>query len=61
MADLDSSVRVHVLIRPRGGDFVYSEDEFEMMLADIEHAKRAGAHGIECILLFCEVAVECEM
>ncbi len=35
-----------VLIRPRGGDFVYSEQEFEVMKRDIEHAKNAGAKGI---------------
>ena len=37
---------VNVLVRPRSGDFVYSEDEFGIMLADIEDCKRLGVAGI---------------
>jgi copper homeostasis protein len=39
-------VKIHVLVRPRDGDFVYSDDEFDVILEDISAAKRAGAHGI---------------
>ena len=39
-------IRVHVLVRPRGGDFVYNRDEVDLMVADIRHAAKAGAHGI---------------
>lgn len=37
---------VHVLIRPRGGDFVYSPDELDVMARDIAAAKSAGADGL---------------
>jgi copper homeostasis protein len=37
---------VQVMIRPRGGDFLYSEIEAEMMLRDITAAKVARAGGV---------------
>lgn len=37
---------VFVLIRPRGGDFSYSEEEIQVMLADIHYAREMGADGI---------------
>ena len=40
------SIGIHVLIRPRGGDFTYSESEIELMVADIEMAKSLGVSGI---------------
>ena len=40
------SVPLHVIIRPRGGDFCYSEEEFDIMHRDVEIAKRAGADGV---------------
>lgn len=41
-----SAMAVNVLIRPRGGDFVYSDREIAVMEADIEAAKAAGAQGV---------------
>ncbi len=41
-----TGLRVHVLIRPRDGNFVYSEAEAEQMLRDIEMARECGAHGV---------------
>jgi copper homeostasis protein len=35
-----------VLVRPRGGDFVYSDAEIGIMLRDIHLAKSLGAKGI---------------
>ena len=39
-------VPVFVMIRPRGGDFLYSAGEIDVMLRDIEAARASGAHGI---------------
>jgi copper homeostasis protein len=37
---------VQVMIRPRGGDFLYSDSEVEIMLRDIAAAKAARAGGV---------------
>ena len=56
-AGLTASVRRHigidlfVMIRPRGGDFLYSDLEFEVMKEEIVHARRLGANGIVLGLL----------
>lgn len=36
----------HILIRPRSGDFIYSELEKEVMLEDVHYAVQIGARGI---------------
>ena len=38
--------KLHVIIRPRGGDFLYNELEKEIMLEDVRNAKRLGADGV---------------
>lgn len=37
---LEYCPKVNVLVRPRGGDFIYSEEEIRQMLEDIEMCKR---------------------
>ena len=39
-------IPIFVLIRPRGGDFLYSAAELAVMLEDVRRAKETGAHGI---------------
>jgi len=39
------SIAVYVMLRPRGGDFVYTELEYEQMKQDLLHFKNAGANG----------------
>ena len=41
-----SGLPVHVLVRPRGGDFVYSAAEIDVMRRDILHIKQLGAAGV---------------
>ena len=45
------SIELYVMIRPRGGDFFYSDDEFEIMKADIEMCKQSGCDGVVIGLL----------
>ena len=40
------NIECYVMIRPRGGDFCYSDTEFEQMHYDIEYAKSCGVDGI---------------
>jgi copper homeostasis protein len=40
-----SGLPVYVLLRPRAGDFVYSDDELSMMGEDLLHARSLGASG----------------
>jgi len=41
-----ADIKLHVMIRPRGGDFLYDEDEIATMEADIASAKSAGVDGV---------------
>jgi len=44
-------VLLYPIIRPRGGDFLYSKDEFEMMMHDARLCKELGCEGIVVGLL----------
>ena len=40
------SIGLNVIIRPRGGDFLYSKEELKEMIYDIHVAKELGADGL---------------
>jgi copper homeostasis protein len=46
LAKEKTSIEVFILVRPRGGDFVYSDIEFEVIKEDIRMAIELGADGI---------------
>ena len=39
-------IPIHAMIRPRGGDFVYSAEEFAAMRKDILRARECGVDGV---------------
>ena len=53
-------IPIHVLIRPRAGDFVYSAGEFAEMQRQIEQTKKAGASGVAVGVLFADGSVDVE-
>ncbi|WP_298514789.1 copper homeostasis protein CutC [uncultured Kordia sp.] len=58
MADLN--IPVHVLIRPRSGDFTYSDEEFEMMKTNIQLCKELGCAGIVSGILKKDFTIDTE-
>jgi copper homeostasis protein len=52
------NVPVHVLVRPRGGDFIYDDDELRVMLGDIAFAREVGVAGVVLGALFADGAVD---
>lgn len=39
-------IKLHIIVRPRGSDFLYTDFEHETMLQDIELAKAMGVDGV---------------
>jgi len=39
-------IKLYVLIRPRPGDFLYTDTEFEIMKADVQHCVDSGCDGV---------------
>ncbi|NLL29950.1 MAG: copper homeostasis protein CutC [Clostridiales bacterium] len=42
----DIKIPINVIIRPRGGNFIYSKEEKEIMLLDIELCNKLNVNGI---------------
>jgi copper homeostasis protein len=45
------NVLIYPIIRPRGGDFLYSNEEFDIMLQDVKLCKQTGCDGVVIGLL----------
>lgn len=46
-----SDIQLYPILRPRGGDFLYTEDEFNVMKDDIIQCKNLGCDGVVIGLL----------
>jgi copper homeostasis protein len=53
-------IKLYVLIRPRGGDFLYTDTEFETMAADIRYCIDAGCDGIVTGILKADGSIDKE-
>jgi copper homeostasis protein len=53
-------IGLYVMVRPRGGDFLYSDAEFEIMAEDIKAAKNLGADGVVFGILKADGAIDVE-
>ena len=51
-------IPIYVLIRPRGGDFLYSDIEHDIMLADAKFCLEAGCNGIVAGILNSDGSVD---
>jgi copper homeostasis protein len=49
-----------VMIRPRGGDFLYSDAEFDIMKEDVTMARKLGADGVVFGILLPDGAIDCD-
>lgn len=56
----DLTIPVHVLIRPRSGDFSFSDAEFEIMKENIQLCKELGVSGIVSGVLYVDNAIDIE-
>ncbi|MDR1273032.1 MAG: copper homeostasis protein CutC [Odoribacteraceae bacterium] len=54
------AIELSVMIRPRGGDFLYSDLEFEQMKEEIRFAKSRGADGVVLGILHADGSVDME-
>lgn len=54
------TIPLYVLVRPRGGDFLYENSEIECMLDDIEHCRDLGCDGVVVGALTAEGDVDTE-
>lgn len=54
------NIELYPIIRPRGGDFLYNDAEFEIMKSDVQLCKKLGCDGIVIGLLHSEGTIDKE-
>ncbi len=54
------SVLLYPIIRPRGGDFLYSAEEFDIMLQDVKICKALGCDGVVIGMLAADGSIAAE-
>jgi copper homeostasis protein len=52
------SIPLYPIVRPRGGDFLFSDEEFRVMIRDIEHCKQVGCNGVVVGILLADGSVD---
>lgn len=52
------NIKVYPIIRPRGGDFLYSDLEFQLMKEDIKICKSLNCHGVVIGILTADGSVD---
>lgn len=57
-ARLAVSIQLYPIIRPRGGDFLYSDEEFNIMKEDVQLCKQLGCDGVVIGLLKADGTVD---
>jgi len=53
-------IKLYVLIRPRGGDFLYTDLEYDIICADVKYCIEAGCDGIVIGLLKADGTIDKE-
>src|SRR5581483_5638468 len=51
-------IDVYPIIRPRGGDFLYTEEEFDIMMKEVAYCKQVGCNGVVIGLLNADGAID---
>jgi copper homeostasis protein len=52
------SIQLYPIVRTRGGDFLFSEEEFDVMLHDVESFKAVGCDGVVAGMLLPDGSVD---
>ena len=55
-----TNIRIHVLVRPRFGDFLYTKQELHIIAKEIDMFRKAGAEGIVIGCLTPDGSLDCE-